>query len=162
MLRLILGTTGSLHWCYLHVGELCMCFHRYTFLMGLMIEHNRALLFVGPTGTGKSAYVKDKLLNGLDKNIFQPLVINFSAQTRAGQVQDLVMSKLDKRRKGVYGPPMGKKSVIFVDDLNMPAREIYGAQPPIELLRQYMDHAMWYVQSCSSAVHVGCFVECFM
>ncbi|GBG82002.1 hypothetical protein CBR_g34182 [Chara braunii] len=116
---------------------------RYTFLLQTLVTQLVPLLLVGPTGTGKTVYIKQFLGKDLDPTKFQSMFFNFSAQTSANQTQDIIDSKLEKRRRGVYGPTLGKQYVIFVDDLNMPAPEKYGAQPPIELLRQWMDHGGW-------------------
>jgi dynein heavy chain len=75
-------------------------------------------------------------LDKKDKSKVRSIMSTFSAQTNANAVQDIIDSKLDKRRKGVFGPPVGfERAVVFVDDLNMPSLEEYGAQPPIELVR---------------------------
>ena len=37
--------------------------------------------------------------------------------------QDTIDLKLDtRRRKDVYGPPLGIKGIIFIDDMNMPKK----------------------------------------
>ena len=53
--------------------------------------------------------------------------------------------QITKRKRGIYGPAQSKKLLMFIDDLNMPKKEQYGAQPPIELLRQFLDYQSWYV-----------------
>uniref|UniRef100_A0A671XYF8 Dynein axonemal heavy chain 7 n=1 Tax=Sparus aurata TaxID=8175 RepID=A0A671XYF8_SPAAU len=126
---------------------------RQLFFLRTYMAHEIPMLFVGPTGTGKSVINKSFLVK-LPKEQYTPNCINFSARTSANQTQDIIFAKLDRRRKGVFGPPVGKKCVIYVDDLNMPAKEIYGAQPPIELLRQWIDHHHWYDKKDTSRLDI--------
>ncbi|KAF3707583.1 Dynein heavy chain 3, axonemal Axonemal beta dynein heavy chain 3 [Channa argus] len=126
---------------------------RQLFFLHTYLAHEIPMLFLGPTGTGKSIINKSFLVK-LPKEKYTPNCINFSARTSANQTQDIIMAKLDRRRKGVFGPPVGKKCVVYVDDLNMPAKEIYGAQPPIELLRQWIDHHHWYDKKDTSRLNI--------
>nr|XP_013047409.2 dynein axonemal heavy chain 1 isoform X1 [Anser cygnoides]XP_047928500.1 dynein axonemal heavy chain 1 isoform X1 [Anser cygnoides]XP_047928502.1 dynein axonemal heavy chain 1 isoform X1 [Anser cygnoides]XP_047928506.1 dynein axonemal heavy chain 1 isoform X1 [Anser cygnoides] len=112
-------------------------------LLGLLLINCKPVLCIGPTGTGKTLTITDKLLKNLPLKYVTHFLM-FSARTSANQTQDLIDSKLDKRRKGVFGPPVGRYFIFFIDDLNMPMPEAYGAQPPIELLRQWLDHQGWY------------------
>lgn len=104
-------------------------------LVDLHVRFKQKMLLIGPTGTGKSFYVQDFLLNKMDKQKYEPAFITFTVQITCNQTQDLVISKLYKKKRGNYGPQKGKTSVIFIDDVNMPLKETYGAQPPLELLR---------------------------
>ncbi|XP_044079595.1 dynein axonemal heavy chain 1 isoform X1 [Siniperca chuatsi] len=116
---------------------------RMSFLMDMLLTNKKPVLCIGPTGTGKTLTMSDKLLKNMPVEYITHFLM-FSARTSANQTQDYIDGKLDKRRKGVFGPPIGKYFIFFIDDLNMPMLETYGAQPPIELLRQWMDHGGWY------------------
>jgi dynein heavy chain, axonemal len=117
---------------------------QFDYLVHLLVTAERRVLVCGPTGVGKSVYMKRMLLKTLPKTEYLPVFVAFSARTTAKQTQAIMEQKLERRRKGVYGPPAGTKCVIFVDDLNMPEVERYGAQPPLELLRQLADQGGWY------------------
>ncbi len=117
---------------------------RHERCISLLVNHGHHVLCLGTTGTGKSVTVKKLLKGELATAGFNSINLNFSVRTSANSTQDVIVSKLDKRRKGAIGPPLGQRCIVFVDDVNMPEKEQYGAQPPIELLRQWMDHGGWY------------------
>ncbi|XP_062240587.1 dynein axonemal heavy chain 2 [Platichthys flesus] len=115
---------------------------RYNFLVKALVKAQYPVLLTGPVGTGKTS-VAQSLLEGLD-NKWSALTINMSSQTSADDIQAIVESRIEKRTKGVFVPAGGKRLLCFLDDLNMPAHDLFGSQPPLELLRLWIDYGFWY------------------
>ncbi|XP_059731658.1 dynein axonemal heavy chain 14 isoform X2 [Bos taurus] len=65
--------------------------------------------------------------------------INFNINTSAAKTKEMILKKLVRRTKDSLGAPKNNRIVIFIDDLNMPESDMYGAQPPLELIRQLLD-----------------------
>ncbi|XP_064233926.1 dynein axonemal heavy chain 6 isoform X3 [Aotus nancymaae] len=117
---------------------------RYGYLMEKLLAVKRSVLFTGITGVGKSVLTKG-LLNTIQESAgYVPVYLNFSARTSSARTQEIIESKLERKRKNILGAPGNKQIIIFVDDLNMPRLDRYGSQPPIELLRQYQDFGGFY------------------
>jgi dynein heavy chain len=117
---------------------------RHGFIASALMKARHAVLAVGATGTGKTSLISN-ILGTQDEGHTSCVTINFSAATTATGTQEIIESRLEKRQRTNYGPKNGKARLIcFVDDLNMPRKEKFGAQPPLELLRQWMEYGMWY------------------
>ncbi|KAG6451923.1 hypothetical protein O3G_MSEX007393 [Manduca sexta] len=108
-----------------------------------MLKAGYGVLVGGATGTGKTFLVQGTL-GSLDPVRYSTQVINMSAQTTAANVQDIIEARLEKRTKGNYVPAGGKKMIAFMDDINMPVRDEYGSQPPLELIRLWHDYGYWF------------------
>ena len=55
---------------------------------------------------------------------------------------------------GVYVPVGGKKLLTFMDDFNMPAKDTFGSQPPLELIRHWIDYGFWYDRAKQIVKHI--------
>lgn len=72
---------------------------RNSWLIDQLIVNSKHVLCVGDTGTGKSVSLLNKLQKELNKEVYLPILLSFSAQTSANQTQDIVDSKLTRLRK---------------------------------------------------------------
>lgn len=118
---------------------------KFSYLLDSLLSNGYPVIFSGNTGVGKSVIAQDMLNRTSKANNYFPLNLNFSAQTKSAMTQQIIESKLEKKKKNTLGPPSGiSKVVLFIDDLNMPKLDTYGSQPTIELLRQYLDFSGFY------------------
>ncbi|KAF1790945.1 P-loop containing nucleoside triphosphate hydrolase [Phytophthora cactorum] len=99
-------------------------------------------LLVGETGVGKTTVIEREIEALSDA--YNVLVMNFSSATSSATTQDMIENVMEKRSLNRFGPVGGRKLVTFIDDMNMPTKDLFGSQPPLELLRQWVDYSCWY------------------
>ncbi|DBA95316.1 TPA: Dynein heavy chain cytoplasmic [Trebouxia sp. C0006] len=116
---------------------------RSTWLVSTTVGAGRPCLFVGESGTAKTATIQHYLGTWTANNNIV-LNMNFSSRTSSLDVQRAIEDGTEKRTKDTYGPPMGKRLMIFLDDLNMPRMDQYGTQQPIALLKLLIDRKGFY------------------
>lgn len=116
---------------------------RTDWLLNLMYSVKRPTLLVGESGTSKTATTLN-FLRKLNQDVNLILNVNFSSRTNSMDVQRTLEASVEKRTKDSFGPPPGKKLIIFIDDMNMPRVDEYGTQQPIALLKLLLERGGMY------------------
>ncbi|CAF0762898.1 unnamed protein product [Adineta steineri] len=97
---------------------------RYEYLIHHLLLNKHQVLLVGAVGTGKTI-IAENVLKKLDTDIFNTLIIHMSAQTTSKMLQDIFEANLEKRAKNLFVPLNGRKMIAFIDDMNMPIKDMY-------------------------------------
>ena len=116
---------------------------RTEFLVNAVFNIGKNAIVVGEQGSAKST-----LINCFLKKIKTDNLIimhsNFSSTTTPHLFQKSVESNVDRRMGSVFGPPVGKNMVIFVDDVSQPEINKWGDQVTNEFFRSMMEMKGFY------------------
>lgn len=104
---------------------------RQKFLINMHKIVQKGILYVGIAGTGKTTIVQDYFAdcdNPINDSDVLHTQCNFNNYTSSQTLQTVVEGKVEKRTGVLFGPPVGKTLIYFIDDLNMPIVDVYFTQ----------------------------------
>ena len=116
----------------------------FYFPLDLAVKTGKPFLLIGPKGTGKTSYMKNRIHQIIDSEKEEAMVLNFTPKITQEMVFDSIVKKLNKIKKGLYGPYENKKCIIFMDNFGLPLPDKHGDQPATEIIHQLLDQKFMY------------------
>lgn len=131
------------------------------FFVKTYINGGTPVMVIGPSGVGKSQVTRFSMEN-LPKDRFVHNVVHVTSVSTSGSLLNSIMTGLDRflhnshsssqlfylfllrRRKGVYGPALGRRCVLFIDDL-IACEPVEGnIRTPLEMIRHWLSYECVY------------------
>jgi dynein heavy chain len=98
---------------------------RINYLINTVAKQERAVLLIGEQGSGKTVMMK-AYMKKANAEIYLGHSFYFSSATSLLQFQKTMESYVEKHMGNTFGPPSGKKMMVFIDDVNLPEINEWG------------------------------------
>ncbi|KAL7670049.1 hypothetical protein ACOME3_004989 [Neoechinorhynchus agilis] len=134
---------------------------RFGYISKMLLKNSSNVLLSGETGVGKSVILKQSCKELSINEDFGNILINFSTRTESASFQSALIAKINRERKSARMSSLvidmdkpkssisstdlngnvlaGKRTIVTIDDLNVPKPDTFGTQSAIELMRQCID-----------------------
>ena len=117
---------------------------RTEFLLESVVKLGENIIFVGEQGSAKTTLANSFFKKAKENEGHMIMHRNFSSTTTPQLFQKSIEGNVDKRMGSVFGPPVGKKMIIFVDDVNLPEINSWGDQITNEFFRSMIELKGFY------------------
>ncbi|KAK2709809.1 hypothetical protein QYM36_013474, partial [Artemia franciscana] len=125
-------------------------FCRLKFFFNKCVASSRPLLVFGTSNSGKSTAIR-YFLSQLNSDSYKSAVIQLTSATTFDFLRREIISYLERRRKGTYGPPLGKRFIFFLEDLQSIYPPSEGHKMMLEMLRMWLECGMIF-ENCDGEV----------